>query len=140
MAYRVWGGIRTGLLLKVKFQVASPSLRQSWCPITSRELLFSRCGRHSGVIKTVMIKRVLLFSRVLLPFLNYTGVVRLMLDSLIKLQMIGVGVGDTYFLKPQYFISVPWCWSGACRSFLSFASLYPCCFQASWKEWREGQP
>jgi hypothetical protein len=27
-----------------------------------------------------------------------------MLDSLIKLQMIGVGVGDIYFLKSQYFL------------------------------------
>ena len=63
-----------------------------------------------------------------------------MLDSLIKLQMIGVGVGGICFLKPQYLISVPWCWSRAYGSFLSFASLlYPCCFQASWKEWREGQ-
>ena len=64
-----------------------------------------------------------------------------MLDRLIKLQMNGVGVGgNIYILKSQHLISVPWCWSGAYGS-LSFASLlYPCCFQASWKEWREGQP
>lgn len=55
---------------KVKFQVASP---MPSAELVSHYLAVSSCFRYVGgtsVIKTVMIKGVLLFSRVLLPFLN----------------------------------------------------------------------